>query len=200
MFERLGSGGYYHDVGAMIEHRHLPQTADQLGTLGRLQEIAEVDNVRVCRWGSLLVQSWEGDPTCRARAAVAEAIEVMTAESAGPRGAFSMLNLVRPPRRSGHIDLAQRENTKAVMARLGGVLRAHATVLDAGGITGAALRVFMSSLSLVSRPEVPARMFSSLDRALEWLLHNEGVDRALVREVRLLRTGLTLWWGPRGSY
>ncbi len=61
---------------------------------------------------------------------------------------------------------------------------AHVVML--GGLAGAAVRAFIATVTLVSRPPAPAKVFANLEEAGAWLLPKFGVNDAWTpHEIRI---------------
>ncbi len=159
-----------------------------------LTDVQAIDAVRVARIGSLFMQAWSGDPTPAAhelvRAAADRAIELH------PKN-LCLLSLVRIPRLGRPPSEDSRRRSRAQSERLDPHLQASAIVFDVDGITGAAVRMFVSSVLLLSRPQAPTKTFSESDIAIDWLCGHDGIEPALATGTDTLKRIVLDWWGPR---
>lgn len=161
-----------------------------------LTDVQAADAVRVARLGTLFIQAWAGDPTPAAHDLVQAAADKAIEQH--PNN-LCLLSLVRIPKLGGAPPEDSRRRSKAQSERLDPHVKASAIVFDVDGITGVAVRMFVSSVLLLSRPKAPTKTFSDCGVALDWICGREGIDPALVSRREATERVILDWWGPRLS-
>lgn len=162
-----------------------------------LEPVLSLRAVRGCTCGPLFVQAWTRQPLLAEQEELSEAYERMI--ELHPDG-FASMALIRIREEFGSPDAQVRRLAIEQYRRLIPFISVSSIVIDSRGVALATVRVFMSALLKIVRPETPTRIFSDFDEAFDWMLANAGsVASVLSPHETQLRRQLLAWWEEQSS-